>query len=222
MIPEAHKATSTTATSVFDLLIKNVQNPKEKLICPLMCDVETFCKKYHQHSDKTVSCHQLKKSPGRTESLGSESDIPMPPGRAPPTTTTGKRTFMIPVSLLRIKAGTWSRLYVVHSEEHEVMYVEQDSRSLTRGGVNIQLRSLNIHTLFCSGDYSAGILLLGTKDKFSLGRIRIGFSSADCYDAFLDVIAQMRPNPRVDGMDEEILQHVLESSEEFFKPAEHS
>ncbi|KEQ91873.1 hypothetical protein AUEXF2481DRAFT_446790 [Aureobasidium subglaciale EXF-2481] len=93
------------------------------------------------------------------------------------------------------------------------------TRKLTHGGVKIQRRSQHAKVLFYSRNLPTEFLLWDSNDEFSLGRVQIGFPSADCCVAFLDAVAQIDPDHEVEEMSKEQLRPVLESSERFFSPA---
>lgn len=120
---------------------------------------------------------------------------------------------------LRMKAGNWEQLYLIYSWEHKLIQFNKNGEMLHSNRTKIQLGSKYAHTVFWSLETYNAVILSGSKDNLSRGRIWFDFDTADDRDAFLTAIDDMNNKVIPRDLEADKFAHLREGSETFFRPA---
>lgn len=103
----------------------------------------------------------------------------------------------IPLKSLRMQAGNWENLFLLYSWEHKLIQFIKNAETLYHEGSKIQLSSNHAQTVFCSTNSSPAVILVGSADKVSRGRIWFEFDTADDYDLFMEAVDHMNNRAKV-------------------------
>ncbi|KAH0361107.1 hypothetical protein KCU65_g8946, partial [Aureobasidium melanogenum] len=125
---------------------------------------------------------------------------------------------VIPLSSLRMKAGNWKELYLIYSWEHKAIQFSKDDETLCQQGSTIQLGSKHVQTVFYSRLSSPAVVLCGSKDIFSSGRVWLEFATTANLDGFLKATDHMNDRAKVKDLETDKFTYVCESNETFFVP----
>ncbi|KAH0171200.1 cysteine proteinase, partial [Aureobasidium melanogenum] len=148
------------------------------------------------------------------------------PNRIPSTYfTKGRRkaeprdNITIDLSSLHMKAGKWGQLYLIYSWGHKAIQFNKNGESLNNKGTKIQLGSKYAQSVSYSLEHSNAVILSGSKDNLSSGRIWFDFDTADQRNTFLEVVGHMNDKVITKKLEADKFAHFCEASETFFEPA---
>ncbi|KAH0398417.1 cysteine proteinase, partial [Aureobasidium melanogenum] len=148
------------------------------------------------------------------------------PNRIPSTYfTKGRRkaeprdNITIELSSLRMKAGNWEQLYLIYSWGHKAIQFDKNGESLYNKGTKIQLGSKYAQSVNYGLKGSNAVILSGSKDNLSSGRIWFDFDTADQRNTFLEVVDDMNGKVITKKLEADKFAHFCEASETFFEPA---
>ncbi|KAH0302153.1 cysteine proteinase, partial [Aureobasidium melanogenum] len=125
----------------------------------------------------------------------------------------------IPLKSLRMAAGNWENLFLLYSWEHKLIQFIKNDEELRHEDCKIQLSSKHAQTVFCSTGSSTAVILVGSSDKLSRGRIWFEFGTTDDYDVFMEAVDHMNSRAKVRDLEEGKFLNVCKSSETHFTPA---
>ncbi|KAG9581810.1 cysteine proteinase, partial [Aureobasidium melanogenum] len=130
-----------------------------------------------------------------------------------------RETSNIPLKSLRMAAGNWENLFLLYSWKHKLIQFFKNDEELHHEGFKIQLSSKHAQTVFCSTESSTAVILVGSNDKLSRGRIWFEFGTTDDYDLFMDAVDHMNSRAKVRDLEAAKFVNVCKSSETHFTPA---
>ncbi|KAG9765807.1 cysteine proteinase, partial [Aureobasidium melanogenum] len=130
-----------------------------------------------------------------------------------------KDNLTIKLLSLRMKAGNWAHLYLLYSWEHKVIQFNKNGEMLHSKGTKIQLGGKYAQSVSYSLEHSNAVILSGSKDNLSSGRIWFDFDTADQRNTFLEVVDHMNDKVITKKLEVDKFAHFSEASETFFEPA---